>query len=180
MDCSLPGFSIHGIFRCHFFLQGIFPTQGSNPGFLHCRWILYQLSHQGSLAIVNSAAINIGVHGSLLVMVFPRYMPSRRIDGSSMVVKGSSIPSFLRNHHDVGGSIFLNHVVIKKRDLYKATYIVQSSVQLPKLHTHTHSNPTKWLEFPFRVPKTLWIRWKQPKWQMKEYTCDYPMQLSLN
>ena len=29
-------------------LQGIFPTQGSNPGLQHCRQILYQLSHQGS------------------------------------------------------------------------------------------------------------------------------------
>ena len=29
-------------------LQGIFPTQGSNPGLLHCRWIFYQLSHKGS------------------------------------------------------------------------------------------------------------------------------------
>ena len=29
-------------------LRGIFPTQGSNPGLLHCRRILYQLSHQGS------------------------------------------------------------------------------------------------------------------------------------
>ena len=29
-------------------LQGIFPSQGSNPGLLHCGWILYQLSHQGS------------------------------------------------------------------------------------------------------------------------------------
>ena len=29
-------------------LQGIFPTQGSNPGFPHCGWILYQLSHKGS------------------------------------------------------------------------------------------------------------------------------------
>ena len=29
-------------------LQGIFPIQGSNPGLLHCRWILYQLSHKGS------------------------------------------------------------------------------------------------------------------------------------
>ena len=27
-------------------LHGIFPTQGSNPGLLHCRWILHQLSHQ--------------------------------------------------------------------------------------------------------------------------------------
>ena len=29
-------------------LQGIFPTQGSNPGLSHCRQVLYQLSHQGS------------------------------------------------------------------------------------------------------------------------------------
>ena len=29
-------------------LQGIFPTQGLNSGFLHCRRILYQLSHKGS------------------------------------------------------------------------------------------------------------------------------------
>ena len=29
-------------------LQGIFPTQGSNTGLPHCRWILYQLSHKGS------------------------------------------------------------------------------------------------------------------------------------
>ena len=29
-------------------LQGIFPTQGWNPGLQHCRWILYQLSHERS------------------------------------------------------------------------------------------------------------------------------------
>ena len=29
-------------------LQGIFPTQGSNPGLLHFRQILYCLRHQGS------------------------------------------------------------------------------------------------------------------------------------
>ena len=32
---------------CHFLLQGIFPTQGSNPH-LYCTQILYHLSHQGS------------------------------------------------------------------------------------------------------------------------------------
>ena len=31
---------------CHFLLQGIFPTQGSNPGLSHCRQTLYHLSHQ--------------------------------------------------------------------------------------------------------------------------------------
>ena len=33
---------------CHFLLQGIFLTQGSNPGLPHCRQTLYHLSHQGS------------------------------------------------------------------------------------------------------------------------------------
>ena len=33
-------------------LQGISPTQGSNPGLLQCRWILYQLSHKGSPRIL--------------------------------------------------------------------------------------------------------------------------------
>ena len=32
--------------------QGIFPTQGSNPGILHCRQILYQLSHKGTPRIL--------------------------------------------------------------------------------------------------------------------------------
>ena len=46
MDCSLPGSSIHGIFQvstgvgCHFLLQEIFLTQGSNPGLPHCRQTL--------------------------------------------------------------------------------------------------------------------------------------------
>ena len=32
---------------CHFLLQGIFPTQVSNPGLLHCRPMLHRLRHQG-------------------------------------------------------------------------------------------------------------------------------------
>ena len=32
----------------HSLLQGIFPMQGSNPGLLHCKWLLHQLSHKGS------------------------------------------------------------------------------------------------------------------------------------
>ena len=37
-------------------LQGIFPTQGSNPGLPHCKWILYQLSHKGSPRILEWVA----------------------------------------------------------------------------------------------------------------------------
>ena len=34
---------------------GIFLIQGSNPGLLHCRWILYCLSHQGSPDVIISS-----------------------------------------------------------------------------------------------------------------------------
>ena len=53
MDCSLSGPSVHGILQprtrvgCYALLQWIFLTQRSNPGILHCRQILYCLSHQG-------------------------------------------------------------------------------------------------------------------------------------
>ena len=53
MGCSLPDSSVLGgspgknaAVRCHALLQGIFPTQESNPGLPHCRWIFYPLSHQ--------------------------------------------------------------------------------------------------------------------------------------
>ena len=55
MDCSPLVSSVHWDslgkntrVGCHALLQGIFPTQGSNPGLPHCRWIVYHLSHQGS------------------------------------------------------------------------------------------------------------------------------------
>ena len=35
------------------FLQQIFPTQELNQGLLHCRWILHQLSYQGSISLIS-------------------------------------------------------------------------------------------------------------------------------
>ena len=54
--CDPMDFTVCGILQARILewvgslslLQGIFPTQGLNPGFPHCRWILYQLSHKGS------------------------------------------------------------------------------------------------------------------------------------
>ena len=37
-------------------LQGIFPTQGLNPGLPYCRWILYQLSPKGSPRVLEWVA----------------------------------------------------------------------------------------------------------------------------
>ena len=56
MDCSHQAPLSKGILQARILewvasalLQGIFPTQGSNPGFVHCRWILYQMSHKGGI-----------------------------------------------------------------------------------------------------------------------------------
>ena len=53
VQSSPPRFSVHGDspgkdtgVGCHAFSRGIFPTQGSNPGLLYCRCILYQLSYR--------------------------------------------------------------------------------------------------------------------------------------
>ena len=96
MDCRLPGSSVHEILYVRTleevafpFLQGIFLTQGSNPGLPHCRQILYHLSHQGTtrelaasgqpsgylgffnlLGIINNASVNIEVPISFQVSIF--------------------------------------------------------------------------------------------------------------
>ena len=63
MDCSPPGSSVHGDspgqnpgVGCHALLQGIFLTQGLNPGLPNCRWVLYRLSHQRSPRILEWVA----------------------------------------------------------------------------------------------------------------------------
>ena len=73
--------------------QGIFPTQGSNPGLLHCRWILYQLSHRGSPRILECVAYPFS-HGSS----WPRswtwaYLHCRQID-YQLSYQGSSSLNF--------------------------------------------------------------------------------------
>ena len=46
-------------------LQGVFLTQGLNPGLPHCRQILYPLSHRGSPRILEWGGL------SLLQQIFP-------------------------------------------------------------------------------------------------------------
>ena len=78
MDCSLPGSSVNGDSSCKNtrvgcqpLLQGIFPTQGWNPDLLHCRQILYHLSHQGSpkcsLSVMFNSLRSLGLSPSRLL-----------------------------------------------------------------------------------------------------------------
>ena len=83
MDLRLPGSSVHGILQArilvgsHSLLHGIFLTQGSNTGLLHCRQILYRLNHQGSLC--KSPCIY-GAHAMVLRL--------SRLESSENLVKG--------------------------------------------------------------------------------------------
>ena len=62
--CDPLDYTVHGILQARILgwmdsrslLQGIFPTQGSNPGLPYCRQILYQLSHKGSPRILEWVA----------------------------------------------------------------------------------------------------------------------------
>ena len=92
MYCSLPGSSVHGDspgkntgVGCHALLQGIFPTQGSNPGLWHCRKILYHLTHQGSPRILEWVAYPFS-RGNL---------PDPRIEPGSPALQEDSLPDDL-------------------------------------------------------------------------------------
>ena len=67
---ATPGSSVHGIFPgkntgmdCHFLLQGIFLTQGSNPHLLHWQAGSLSLSHQGSPPEGLPGALTMRLHG---------------------------------------------------------------------------------------------------------------------
>ena len=78
-------------------LQGIFPTQGSNPGLPHCRRILYQLSHQGS---------QVKWFGIPISKNFPQFAVICSFKGFSVVSEAevyvSSGTPFLHNPTNVG------------------------------------------------------------------------------
>ena len=118
IDCSLPGFSVHGDspgkntgVSCHALLQGIFPTQEWNPDLPHWRWILYRLSHQGSPR-------NYGVDSlSLLQGIFPNQELNRILLHCRQILyqlryKGSPLYNiviqyfytFQNDHHNVSSS----------------------------------------------------------------------------
>ena len=58
--CDPMDYTVHGILQASWvtftLLQRIFGTHGLNSGLLHCRQILYQLSHNGSLRILEGIA----------------------------------------------------------------------------------------------------------------------------
>ena len=136
MDCSPPGSSVHGDspgkntgMDCHALLQEIFPTQGSNPGFLHCRCILYHLSHQGSPWILEWAAYPFSKGTS---------QPRKKL--RSLALQADSLPAELHVKPQEDNS----DIEISKHLL--GTYMLQTVLQ-----THTCAHSVIYLELRFSV-----------------------------
>ena len=82
-------------------LQGIFPTQESNPGLPHCRKILYQLSHKGSPRIL--AWVAYPCSGDL---------PDPGIKWGSPALQVDSLPTELSGKAYMQSSVHLSHSVV--------------------------------------------------------------------
>ena len=67
---------------CHFLPQRIFPTQESNLSILHCRQILYQLSHKGSPFNVREAEFIMFFQPKDLNL----YLKNQSIQGSCSII----------------------------------------------------------------------------------------------
>ena len=100
MDCRLPSSSVHGDSPGQntgvgslFLLQGIFPSQGSNPGLLHWRWILYHLSYREAWGIFQTHGSPLNLRYTCLCLYLKVY-PS--IEKTS--VHKFSVPSCFIKH----------------------------------------------------------------------------------
>ena len=68
----------------HSLLQGIFPTQGSNPGLLYCWWICYHLSHQGASPMYWCSDMVLGVGTAVHGRRFLWYISQQTWTSSSL------------------------------------------------------------------------------------------------
>ena len=84
LPAELPGKPKNTGVDSLFLLQQIFPTQGSIPGLLHCRQILYQLSHMGSPKILSGKPIP-----------SPGDLPNPEMEPGSPALLADSLPTEL-------------------------------------------------------------------------------------
>ena len=112
MDCGLPGSSVHGDspgkntgVGCHFLLQGIFPTQGLNPGLPNCRQMLYHLSHQGRPLMEPCIGGRIAIHLRHRVSPFIWIWHSSIEEQNSPLLGTSLVVQWLRLHAPNAGGL---------------------------------------------------------------------------
>ena len=99
---------------CHSLLQGIFMTQGSNPGLLHCRQILYQLSYWSGLSFPS-----------------PGDFPYPGIKPRSLALQADSLPSQPPGKIDISANLNYFMAIWRKEFVttYKFNYIYFKKVK---------------------------------------------------
>ena len=143
MDCGPPRSSVHGILQarilewiCHFLLQGIFLTLGSNPGLLHCRQILYWLSYKGSsLSSVMYQFSSVQSLSHVQLFVTP-WTVARQ---ASLSITNSQSPPKLMSIESVMPS---NHLIL-------------SSPSPPAFNLSQHQGLFQWVSSSHQVAKVL-------------------------
>ena len=101
------------------FLQRIFPTQESNTGLAHCRWILYHLRHKGSPRMLEW-------------VVFPFSSGSSQPRNQTWV---SCITGRFFNQLSYSGSPTLSRKWPQYRKSYGRKYIIWIKASVTKVHT---------------------------------------------
>ena len=127
-------------------LQGIFPTRWSNPGLLHCRQILYQLSHKGSPRILEWVAYP-----------FSRDLPNPGIKPGSPALQADSLPTELCTYRLLviffnWNIIALQHYVSFSYTTKWISYIYKYTHTHTHTHTHIHTPPPSWIFLPLLHP----------------------------
>ena len=115
-------------------LQGIIPTQGSNPGLPHGRWILYQLSHKGNSGILECLA-------------YP-------------FCSGSSWPRNQTRVSCIAGGLFTNWIIRKAPSCPQSiNQPINQSIHT-YTHTHTHTHTHIYIRFQgWQIICGFWLIW---------------------
>ena len=139
MDCSQPRSSIHGDspdkntgVGCYALLHRIFPIHGSNLGLLHCRWIPYYLSYQGSPRILEWVSLSL-LQGNFLTQESNWGLLHCRWILHQLSYLGSLVLTFLHNIHvyylyektTINKQCYLKTMPVKFKYNYKSSYLFE-------------------------------------------------------
>ena len=138
MDCSLPGSSWNfpgkntGV-GCHSVLQRISRIQGLNPGLLHCRQILYHLSHQGSPTMFLKTFAN-----SQRGRTIKKFLDINEVYfGNQLIWKGSTsewLEDLSNNFVLRGGCLEVTETMITFQEFPANIYNTTKCINIPDLH----------------------------------------------
>ena len=145
----------------YFLLQGIFLTQGSNLCLLHCRQILYPLSHQGSLSIPQWKWFNFN-HPKMLVVFQAKfnYLFTNRRPQFSSVAQSCLTLCDSMNHSTPGLPVHHQLPEFTQTHVHRVDDAIQPSHPLlspspPAPNPSQHQSLFQWVNSSHGVAKVL-------------------------